>query len=304
MYLTDMLRPFAFPHFVRNFSSCSYLHDIHILVLTHNNDAHVYHEQLKDTKINYRIAQVEQEKNYLRKIAVTLQYMSDNQIPYLMKHDNDIVMSGHLYDYLYKNLECLQDEKNLVLTPTLTSGIPTCDIFLEDFCSEQEKDTMGRLFLRYTHGPLWGTDYTELNSHTVGAASWNARAYYAAVKERTHHYKGIHPVRMEKDAIITLNQYVLEKKDKIFAKGDYTLSYDSESPYFCNSIFCIRADIYQKILQRQDLYVDSFDEVPLNKWRDMFQLNLVIVRNGVAIHPIYNTIENYLSLEKDFFDKL
>lgn len=304
MYLTDILRPFAFPHFVKHLSTSKYISDIFLLVLTHNHDAAHYEVHLRDTKIQYSIVQVEPDRNYLRKIDFTMNFTFKHNIPYIMKHDNDIIMSSHLYDYIFENLEVLEDQKNLVLTPTLTSGIPTCDIFMKDFLTHDQQHTLSQMFLKYEHGPLWGTDYVELNRHTIDAFSWDPEAYYKSVGQRTHYYKGIHPIRMEKDAILQLNQYVLENKEKIFSKQDYFLDYDSSSPYFCNSVFCIKKEVYATLLGRLDLYVDNYDEVPLNRWRDMFGLNLVIIRKGVALHPIYNTIENYLEEEKQFFSQL
>jgi hypothetical protein len=304
MYLTDAQRPFAFPKFLENFSKCKYLSQITLLVLTHENNLESYDAQLSKTSIQYRLANVESDKNYLRKIKATLDYMGQYKIPYLMKHDNDILMSSHLYDYLFENLEVLETPSNLVLTPVLTSGIPTCDVFMEDFLSKEEQEILGKLFLQYRHGPLWGTDYTALNQFTVDATEWNAAKYYNGVKSHPHHYKGIHPVRMNKDAIVQLNDYVLKHKDAIFEKKDFKMYSDNTSPYFCNSIYCIKASVYATILNRNDLYVDSYDEVPLNKWRDMFSLNLVIVRNGAAVHPYYNTIDNYLSYEKDFCSRI
>lgn len=304
MYLTDAQRPFSFPRFVETFSKCKYLSDIHLLVLTHENNLDFYNTHLQGSPIQYCMTNVPPERNYLHKIKATLDYMKSQNIPYLMKHDNDILMSSHLYDFLFESLDVLEDSNHLVLTPTLTSGIPTCDMFMQDFLTEEEQTTMGKLFLNYRHGPLWGTDYTALNQFTVDATEWNAANYYNGVKNHPHHYKGIHPVRMSKEAIFQLNEYVLAHKEEILSKGNYRLNYDSTSPYFCNSVFCIQASVYESLLSRNDLYVDSFDEVPLNKWRDMFGMNLVIVRGGAAIHPFYNTIDQYLNYEKNFVERL
>jgi hypothetical protein len=304
MYLTDAQRPFTFPRFVELLSKCKYLSQIHLLILTHEDNLEFYDTYLSKSPIQYFMGNVEPDRNYLRKVKATLDYMEKHTIPYLMKHDNDILMSTDLYDYLFESLDVLEGRNHLLLTPTLTSGIPTCDMFLEDFLSQEEQAKMKDLFLKYTHGPLWGTDYTALNKHTIQAKEWKAEEYYASVKNHPHHYKGIHPVRMSEEAILQLNEYVLAHKNEIFSKHNYKLMFDNQSPYFCNSIFCIQASVYAAILSRNDLYVDSFDEVPLNKWRDMFGMNLVIVRNGVAIHPFYNTIDKYLQYEKQFVERL
>lgn len=304
MYLADSLRSHMFPSFVKHISQCKYINDIDILVLTQDFNGRFYDSILKETPLRYKIGEIYPEGNYLRKIAITLDYVKQQNIPYIMKHDNDILMSNHLYDYIYENLEVLENPSNIVLTPTLTSGIPTCDTFIEDYCTQGEKETLGKLFLEYEHGSIWGTDYSELNKFTKQATTWDSTAYYAGVKERTHHYKGIHPVRMSKDAIMKLNEYVVKYKDRIFSKENYSLTYDTTSPYFCNSIYCIKASVYETLLSHQELYVDNYDEVPLNKWRDMFNLNLVIIKNGVAVHPYYNTIDGYLMFEKDLLSNM
>jgi hypothetical protein len=304
MYLTDALRPHCFPFFVKHFAQCKYLHDIELIVLTHDSEPAYYEQFLKQTPISYKLAIVPHDRNYLRKVFATIDYAKNNGIPYIMKHDNDILMSNHLYDYLYENLDTLQDKQNIVLTPTLTSGIPTCEMFLQDYCTQEERDEINTLFLQYEHGPLWGTDYTELNEFTRNATKWDAESYFQAVKRRTHAYKGIHPLRMREDAIRKLNEYVVKYKERILSKENYSLILDNKTPYFCNSVFCIRTDTYNTLLQHQELYVDNYDEVPFNKWRDMYSLNLVIVKNGTAIHPYYNTIDNYISYEKLLLDKL
>jgi hypothetical protein len=304
MFLTDRERPFSFPVFVNEMSACKYVNDIDVLILSHDEDTGRYKSLLENTPLRYTVISVPSDNNYLRKIQITMAYIRQHGIPYLMKHDNDILMSHFVYDYLYENLNVLEDKKNIVLTPTLTSGIPTCELFFQDYLSEKQQDTLKKLFLQYRHGPLWGTDYTELNKYTLESDTWDWKAYANGVANRSHHYKGIHPVRMSKDAITELNRYVLEMKDKLFSKDSYEIVYDTTSPYFCNSIFCIHAETYFHILSQQDLYVDNYDEVPLNKWRDRHNLALAIVRKGVAIHPIYNTIDNYLHIEKEFVTAL
>lgn len=304
MYLTDKLRPYMFPRFVSELSQCKYLSEIVLLVLTHDNDLTYYQQYLQESPIQFKLGFVDPDRNYLKKIGLTLDFIKNENIPYLMKHDNDILMSHFMYDYLFENLSVLEDSSNIVLTPTLTSGIPTCDMFIEDFLTPEEQTKIKNVFLKYTHGPLWGTDYTALNKFTVQAQEWDSKAYYRGVKIHPHHYKGIHPVRMSEEAILTLNEMVLNHKEQIFSKGEFSLFYDKESPYFCNSVFCIKGNVYNTLLNRSDLYVDNYDEVPLNKWRDMFNLNIVIVRKGAAIHSFYNTIDHYITYERAFVSAL
>jgi 2-polyprenyl-3-methyl-5-hydroxy-6-metoxy-1,4-benzoquinol methylase len=54
----------------------------------------------------------------------------------------------------------------------------------------------------------------------------------------------------------------------------------------------------------KNLYVDPFDEVPVNRFRDINQMNVVYTQNAAAIHIIYNSIPNNDLYEKNFMHKM
>ncbi len=303
-FLTANARQFMFPQIADNISKCRNKDKIKLLILTNPDDnVERYVNTLVNKDIDYNIFVVPVENNYMNKAYVAVQYAESNNIPYLMKHDNDVLCSPYLYDYLFENLQILDDSKNLVITPTLTSGIPTVEQFINDFCTPQEKEELHRLFLRHTFGPLWGADFTPLNKHTIQAQSWNAYEFFKGVKDIPHHYKGIHPIRISEDAIFRLNDIVLSRRKELFSDRKFSFVYDNFSPYFCNSIYIIKRDTYKTILLSKDLFVDAFDEVPLNKYRDNNNLNIVYTENGAAIHVIYNCITHHGIYERMFMDK-
>lgn len=297
-------RTFMFPQIVDNLSKCKTKEKIKLLVLSDvEDDLSRYSNFLELTDIDYDIRAVPIENNYLVKANTAVQYAESHNIPYLMKHDNDILCPPYLYDYLIRNLQVLDDSKNLLLTPTLTSGIPTIEQFINDYCSPQERDELHRLFIEYKFGPLWGADFTPLNKHTIEAKSWNPYLFYNEVKNIPHHYKGIHPVRVYDKAILTLNNIILYHKNEILKERTPSFVYDNFSPYFCNSIYLIKRETYKTILGSKDLYVDAYDEVPLNKYRDNNKLNIVYTANAVAIHVMYNCIPNHWMYEMMFMAK-
>jgi hypothetical protein len=51
----------------------------------------------------------------------------------------------------------------------------------------------------------------------------------------------------------------------------------------------------------KSLYVDQFDEVPVNKYCKLNNLNSVFVMNSFTIHPIYNSIPKCNVIEEKFF---
>lgn len=304
MYLTSSQRQFTFKHTVKSINESKYVNNLHLLVLTHENDTEFYQECLKDSNISYTVKQFDPDDNYMNKLRFTVNFSHRNGIPYIIKHDNDILMGSAVYDYMVENRAILQDDANLVLTPTLTSGIPTCDYFVDDYLTSDEKQYMHTLFKSHSFGTIWDVDYRSLNKYTVDANEWSSADFYKGVHAIQHHYKGIHPVRVNEHALVELNKIVCKYSDQILKPDSYTLSYDTTSPYFCDSIFCIRTDIYGKIISSPELFVDAFDEVPLNKWRDKYNRAIVIIRRGTAIHFMYNGIPKYIEYEKMFVDTI
>jgi len=304
MYLTANDRHYTFKHTVKTLNESSHIDKIHLLVLTHCADTAFYSECLDDTQISYTIKSFEPNNNYMNKIHFTIDFAEKNSIPYIVKHDNDIIMGSALYDHVFEQKAVLQDDSRLVLTPTLTSGIPTCDMFIEDYLTQDEKVYMHGLFKQHSFDSIWGVDYRSLNSHTTGASEWDSSAFYRGVHAIQHYYKGIHPVRVNEKALVELNNLVIKYKDIILGPDAYTLWDDTTSPYFCDSIFCIRTDVYKKIVNAKELFIDSFDEVPLNRWRDIHKQSIAVIRRGTAIHFMYNGIPNYLHYESSFINML
>lgn len=303
-FLTGAHRFEAFPLVIEQLSQIKNINDIHLLLLTNDGDStEKYTNILNNTKLSYNVESFPSDDNYMRKVKFALEFGKTNNIPYLMKHDNDILCPSFLYDFLFENTELLDNEKNLLLTPTLTSGIPTVEQFLHDFCSEEERKAIYSQFLQCQFGQIWGVDYSHLNQHTTQTPSWDPRAFFQSVKEASYYYKGVHPVRLYDKAIYALNELVLKKKKTIFQKREASFVYDSASPYFCNSIFLVRRDLYEMIVNAKNLYVDPFDEVPLNRFRDILKANILYTKNAAAIHIIYNSIPNNDIYEKKFVKK-
>jgi hypothetical protein len=304
-FLTGDQRFEVFPVIIEQLSQIKNINNIQLLLLTNVNDSiDKYKNILDKTQISYGIESFSLDDNYMKKVNFALDYANRNNIPYLMKHDNDIICPTYLYDFLFDNTETLEDEKNLLLTPTLTSGIPTVEQFLYDFCSNEEQQEMHSLFLQYRFEQTWGVDYSHLNKHTINESAWKAHEFFQSVKQGPYFYKGVHPIRLYDKAIYRLNELVLKKKDNILKRGDASFVYDSVSPYFCNSIFLIKTDTYTTIVKSKHLYVDPYDEVPLNRYRDINQMNVVYTQNAAAIHIIYNSIPKHDLHEKEFMRKI
>jgi hypothetical protein len=274
--------------------------DWKLLILTHTHDENFYIEQLKIYDINYDVTNIQPDNNYLRKVHFACDYAETNKFPYVMKCDNDIFLKAQTLDFIVDNLYLLESNKHLTMGPVLTSGIPGIEYFKEEFLDFEAQKKIEELFLQTTFYNRDGATYDFLNEHTINANEWNKDNFFAGVKSMNHHYKGIHPIRINESSLQFLNEYIINNKDKFLQKNELDIIENDNSPYLCDSIFCIKRETYKQILSDSSLFVDDFDEVPLNKYAWKNNMNHLFVKNGFAIHMYYNWKNNHIAYEEDF----
>ena len=208
-------------------------------------------------------------------------------IKYSMKIDEDIFMNRYAFAYLIDTLDVLDNDKNLLLTPTLSTGIPSLEMFIDDVFTSSEKEDIYNIFNNVHMFGFLGANYEVLN---LGMDRWDPNSFYRAVKQKVHHhFKGIHPLRISYQAQKKMVDVIKTKKNKILDRQNYHIE-PMPVTYICNSVFAIRTDTWQKIISNQSLYKDAFDEVPINSYKDIHDLNICFIRNANALHPGYNTI--------------
>ena len=304
-YLTDDRRTYTFEKFIYFLNKVEQKEKIHLLLLINNisNDffENIIKANLKD--INYTILSFPNENNYINKIKTFINFTQKNNMKYCMKFDNDLIVNNYTIDFMIENVVLLENKDNLFITPTLSSGIPTTDYFIEDFFDDDEKNNIHNLFLKTTMpNNLWGFNYEPLNDYTVKSTTWDAEKFINRLNELNYSYKGIHPIRINKAAIEYLNSVILKYKHRIHEKQDYKIQINKNFSYLCNSLFLIDVNNYEKLVNDSTLYVDTFDEVPVNKFCQLHNLNGIFIRNSFSIHPIYNSIPNHNIYEKQFYD--
>jgi hypothetical protein len=207
---------------------------------------------------------------------------------YSCSMDDDILISNYLWDYIIENIKILDDEKNLFISPLISNGIPSVDLFLEDFCDDNQINIMHNIFKNTYIDNFWGVDYSNLN---VKSDKWDG-SFYDRVKTINHHYKGIHPIRVSLDAHVEMAKIICNNYNKILEPNNYRLEC-YQFPYFCNSFFFIKTKTWKKIIEDKSLFRDEYDEVPLNLYKEKNNLNMVLIRNGYCIHMAYNTINHH-----------
>ena len=86
----------------------------------------------KDIELNY--------KNFGACYMPKIKYAIEQETPYSVKIDEDIFTTNHIWDYMIENLELLENEDNLFLSSLLSTGIPTVDIYNEQFYNEEDRN--------------------------------------------------------------------------------------------------------------------------------------------------------------------
>lgn len=225
--------------------------------------------------------------NYIDKLKLCV----DMNYKYSVKLDEDIFMSPGVWDYLFSNVNMLDDDQNLFLAPTLSSGIPSCDLFIKHNLTPEQQNHMIKLFSDTRFSSAVGVNYSGLNKSLING--YNENVFWDAVSKFNHFYKGIHPIRVDFNAQSQLNNYIIQNISRFFEDREFFVE-ELNRPYFCNSVFAIKTDAWKNVVNDQSQYVDNFDEVPLNRYKTNHNKKMLFISNAFAIHTLYNTLVEFV----------
>jgi len=232
--------------------------------------------------------------NYMMKIIFAL----DKNHEFSIKHDEDCFMTTESWDKFFNNIENMESN-DLMTTGAISSGIPTVEMFIENHAPEI-KEKVYEIF-KNVKLANHGADYTSLN---YDYKDWDSDIFYERVTNFDHYYKGIHPIRVNFEALKIINDHIIQNFDKVMSlKSCPVIKDNCKYPYFCNNIFGIRTEDWKKIVSSRELYVDNFDEVPLNKYRILHNKNFVFDTGIPIIHTMYNWSPEFV-YEKDFIQNV
>ena len=252
------------------------------VLATHEND---WESKCNELGIEYSIYIISNENNYLSKINIAI----STDTEYSVKLDEDCFINNYVWDYLIENVDMLNNDDVLTLSPTMSNNIPSCDFFISDFIEDfSVRDIVYKHFLnRPMPNGLWGVDYTPLNHYTINSIEWDYNKFYDGLNALNTITKGIHPLRISYEAQMEINNYILKNIDKFTTENNYDF-FEIQSPYFTNSLFFIKTSEWVNILSQST--VDSYDEIALNKYKRDTNKQFLFVKNGFGIHPMFNTV--------------
>jgi len=238
---------------------------------------------------------------------------------YTCKLDDDALISRYVWDYMIDNLDKLSD-KNPVIAPIFTNGIPSTELFVEDFLNEEDQKTAHSLFLSGTIlRNQWNLDYEDVNNKIKSMKKWDGREYWdymenADIKWETSvdpatgklvpwsyfAVRGVHPARFSKEYNMFIADRIIENKDKFFGKNDYRLE-EYHAPYWTNNIVVATNDFWLKSVP---IHNDGWDEGCMNLRMMMDESRVLYVRNGFGIHMAYGMTEGQPEIERYYTENL
>lgn len=261
--------------------------DIYLNIMPTNLDGLKLQEiktMLKYKNISFDITT---KDTYMSKIRSGTNLNSEFSI----KIDEDIFIHKNVWNFYLKNNHILDDESNLFLSPIISTGIPSVDLFIEQFFDIESKNDIYEIFKKFKFDKEWGTDYNILNKSTIESEKWSSENFYNLVSSIKSPLKGVHPVRFSIEAQAYIIYYIISNFNKFVNLNKFNIS-KYKYPYFCNSIFMIKTKTWKNIIEDKQLFIDPYDEIPLNQYMRKNNLNMTFIDNGFAVHPSYNSIDS------------
>jgi hypothetical protein len=241
------------------------------------------------------------DSNYYRKCVDT----TKTPAPYSVKMDEDIWISNYAWDWIIENIDSIfnMDKSLLAISPIITNGIPTTELFIQNVLSEEEQKTLRDIFYNETIGNWWDVDYSSLAKIRELSSHWDPNIFFDLVRQIPHHYKGVHPVRFSEKAQLLINELAIKHYDKIGNPQEYSTVLIDQPAYLCNTFYFIKTEEWRKILADFSLFRDGMDEVPLNLYRERHNLNFGYLDNVYCVHVLYNSLKNHGVLEQEIIEK-
>lgn len=256
---------------------------IKINILTNSENYQFFVDEIKKYDLPIFIVKFKDGFNYTDKLKFSVSENSEFSI----KLDEDCFINNHIWDFIIENTSILNDPKNLLVTPTLSTTIPTCDLFIDKFLTESESEIIKNFFLNQEMpNGLFDVDFSPLNETTTKSKEWKYEKYYELLENLPTETKGIHPMRISYNAQTKINDFILKSYHKLLNENNYSFT-EIKTPYFTNNLFLIKTQLWSDIVNSNHSF---YDEIPLSNYHRKNNTQILIVDNGFGIHTMYNTI--------------
>ena len=284
-YLTANDRYFYFEYFLKEINKSKHVDRLQLLILNSSDDMKYYNETLLNSNISYDCVHVYCPKsNYLPKVRYAIDYALNNNYKYIFKCDNDVVIPTYTIDYIVENIKEL-DNNYLTLSPTVSTGMPTVEYFIDEAFTKEECKLIREEFNKCIFNNQPGVfDYRFLNN-IMNDNEWDYNKFFNTINKMNTWFKGVHPIRygFGNDLI---NELIIKYKHKIFENKDCKIVKDN-SNYLANMCFFISTTNYNNLINIEDFTINGCDDVQLFRYSEKYNIKHGIISNGFAIHIAY-----------------
>jgi hypothetical protein len=231
------------------------------------------------------------QTSYWPKVRLATTLAQESGSATLAKCDEDIVLSPSAWRVLSREADrILMDPEILLVTPALSSGIPTWMDFAESFLDAAGLVQLLGQFRRFDlPRHIWGIDYSEVRD-AQQSVLWDEDAHTRVMSEFGSCFRGYHPIRFHAAACARLAEEALIRiSDFLAPVSAQQMEYRKSQQYLCNGVFAIRPSVYASILDDDSLFRDSFDEIPLNLLFQSGEWKYLIAQRALGVHFLYNS---------------
>lgn len=219
---------------------------------------------------------------------------------FMIKVDDDIYMSKESWLTFFSEVSKLEDFD--ICSPVISSGIPSVELFLDNYCTVSEARSVRARFERVEFPKsLWGVDYSSLNGqYKIGPSQFRN-----SVSALSTVFKGIHPARIDSESQRMLLDLAFEALDRGRVKNETSI--EKSDTYFCNNIFGIRRQAAWGLLIGTLLgrfRFDGYDELAVNGLLSSKKASNVVVLDCLAVHPSFNSAKNFQELKEEMFARV
>lgn len=246
---------------------------------------------------------------YMAKLGIALQ----TNHKYSCKWDNDVFLNKDIWNYLIENVSIVDRDDVSLLAPTLSNGMPTVELFIKDFLTEEEKNSVGNIFIKDgIIKDIFGCNYDDIIEYILKLDTWDGDRYWKVmdmhnpIMDRPYlpwYYsiaKGVHPARFSSDYNTFISNHAVNNLDKVLTSDNlYMEKYIT--PYFCNNIFLTTTDYWKR---SQELFFDNWDEGQLTMLANAENRSPMYLRNCYGIHMAYGCTKNQKDIEGLYIDNL
>ena len=241
--------------------------------------------------------------NYMHKVWTMIVVSRFRGYTHLVSADDDILVPPATFRALaWAALDAKSGHTATgcgVTTPLIHNAVPTGRMFFEHALGLDGPAALSQLDECFSRNARTLERYLKIRL-TEPLDPWNETRWWNAVATARTVYKGVHPIRQCHECMILAWDLAMARVEHWWpveaspSQGAWTLQAYGPGvkpfSYFTDTFWMAEVEHYASAMMREDLFVDKYDEVALNRYTiQEAHGSLCILPQSFVFHPSYNT---------------